>query len=419
MQATAVKIDVQTIKGGIAAKIDSAAFTSWIEPLSFEISDNVLNLVAQNQFSADYINSVYGALINEIAGAYGLSVSMSVCGISKKSVANDNKAVVYAPAPTLDNTVAFDSFVSCSDNEFVLSACKKIAAGSVTFSPLFIYGPSGCGKTLLADCIRSTAQRVVMMTGAQFVAEFTRSLQNRTIFAFKDFCRNCDTFIMDDVQALSGKRASTDEFLQLIVDLRCAGKNIVLTANCAPNNLSGFDRRTQSLLASGLVANVVAPDTNVKQTLLVRGGLSHSLATQIASRVANDGHMIAGVANKIKTYSELMGCDVDINIAERLLADTLEKFKTPISMVKSMCEKLGVSYDAICGNGRARSLVMARQIMMVVLKNATSLSLSEIGAYVGGRDHASVLYAIRQIEKQKVSDLVLSAQISQFISECK
>lgn len=419
MQATVKKIDVQTIKGEIAAKIDSAAFASWIEPLTFEVSDSILNLVAQNQFSADYITSVYGALINEIAGAYGLSVSMSVHGIVQKSVANDNKAVVYAPAPTLDNTVAFDSFVPCSDNEFVLSACKKIAAGSVTFSPLFIYGPAGCGKTLLADCIRSSASRVVMMTGAQFVAEFTRSLQNHTIFAFKDFCRNCDTFIMDDVQALSGKRASTDEFLQLIVDLRCAGKNIVLTANCAPNNLSGFDRRTQSLLASGLVANVVAPDANVKQTLLVRGGVSHSLTAQIASRVSNNGHMIAGVANKIKTYSELMGCDVDINIAERLLADTLEKFKTPISMVKSMCEKMGVSYDAICGNGRARSLVMARQIMMVVLKNATALSLSEIGAYVGGRDHASVLYAIRQIEKQKMSDLVLSAQISQFISECK
>lgn len=419
MQATVKKIDVQTIKGEIAAKIDSAAFASWIDPLTFEISDKVLNLIAQNQFSADYINSVYGALINEIAGAYGLSVSMSVHGIVKKSVANDNKAVVYAPAPTLDNTVAFDSFVPCSDNEFVLSACKKIAAGSVTFSPLFIYGPAGCGKTLLADCIRSSASRVVMMTGAQFVAEFTRSLQNHTIFAFKDFCRNCDTFIMDDVQALSGKRASTDEFLQLIVDLRCAGKNIVLTANCAPNNLSGFDRRTQSLLASGLVANVVAPNATVKQTLLVRGGVSHNLAAQIASRVANDGHMIAGVANKIKAYSELMGCDVDINIAERLLADTLEKFKTPISMVKSMCEKMGVSYDAICGNGRARSLVMARQIMMVVLKNATALSLSEIGAYVGGRDHASVLYAIRQIEKQKMSDLVLSAQINQFISECK
>ena len=88
-------------------------------------------------------------------------------------------------------------------------------------------------------------------------------------------------------------------------------------------------------------------------------------------------------------------------------------------MVKSMCEKVGVSYDAVCGSGRSRNLVLARQTMMAVLKGATSLSLSEIGNYVGGRDHATVLYAIRQIEKQKATDLVLNAQINQLINECK
>lgn len=423
MQATAMKqiVDIKTIKDQIAIKIDNAAFSSWIEPLDFSIENNVLNLVAQNQFSADYINDVYGAVLNSVAAEFGLELSLSVCGAKKVSVpvANDNVVAAYAPVAVDTHAVAFDAFVASDENAFVLSACKKVASGAVSFSPLFIYGPAGCGKTLLADCIRSAANRVVMMSGAQFVSEFTRSLQNHTIFAFKDFCRNCDTFILDDVQALAGKRASSEEFLQLVIDLRNAGKNIVLTSSCAPSNLSGFDRRAQSLLASGLVADVVAPNANVKRTMLVRSGVSINVADEIASRIANDGHAIAGVANKIKTYSELMGCDVDINVANRLLADTLQKFKTPIAMVKAMCEKLGVSYDAVCGQTRARSLVMARQIMMVVLKNATALSLAEIGQYVGGRDHASVLYAIRQIEKQQTSDLLLTAQINQLISECK
>ena len=184
----------------------------------------------------------------------------------------------------------------------------------------------------------------------------------------------------------------------------------------APNNLTGFDRSAQSLLASGLVADVCAPNAHVKSVMLMRAGICSDVANAIASRVANDGHLIAGIATKIKTYADLMGTSVDMDVAQRLLADTLQKTKTPSAMVREMCEKLAVSYDAVCGNGRTRSLVLARQIMMVVLKNVTGLSLSEIGNFVGGRDHATVLYAIRQIEKQQTSDLVLSSQIQQLIN---
>ena len=257
------------------------------------------------------------------------------------------------------------------------------------------------------------------MSGAQFVSEFTRSLKEHNVFAFKDFCRKCDTFILDDVQALSGKRASTDEFMQLIVDLRNAGKNVVLTANAAPNNLTGFDRHAQSLLASGLVADVASPNAYVKSVMLRRAGVATDVADALCARIANDGHMIAGVAKKIRAYVDLMGASVDMSVATRLLADTLQAVKTPVAMVRSMCEKLGVSYDAVCGSGRSRALVLARQTMMVVLKQATQLSLSEIGNFVGGRDHATVLYAIKQIEKQLASDLVLSAQIQQLVSECR
>lgn len=258
-----------------------------------------------------------------------------------------------------------------------------------------------------------------MMTGAQFVSEFTRALHDRTIFAFKDYCRNCDTFILDDVTALGGKRATCDEFIQLVSDLRNAGKNIVLTACTAPNNLTGFDRRAQSVMASGLVADVVAPNANVRRVMLMRAGVSANVATELASRTSADGHLISGIATKIKTYTDLMGASVDMTVASRLLADTLQRAKTPLAMVRNMCEKLGVSYDAVCGRGRARALVIARQTMMAVLKGATNLSLAEIGGYVGGRDHATVVYGLAQIEKQKQSDLVLAAQINQMVSEYK
>ena len=428
MQAMATNqmVNVDVIKGAVAEKIDAVGFTSWVAPIVFEIENGVLNCGVQNQFSYNYVNAAYGNVLRNVAENFGLALNLYV-GAAKRAnvnvvapVANDNNTQSFTPAATETKNVAFDSFVASDDNVFVLSACKKIAAGAAAFSPLYIHGAAGCGKTLLADCIKSAAMgRVIMMNGGQFVSDFTRSLHDRTVFAFKDYCRNCDTFILDDVQALSGKKATMDEFLQLVMDLKAAGKNVVLTANAAPNNLTGFDRRAQSLLASGLVADVVAPNAHVKSVLLRRAGVAADVADELAARIANDGHLVAGVATKIKTYSELMGANVDMDVATRLLADTLQRAKTPLAMVKNMCEKLGVSYDAVCGSGRSRNLVLARQTMMAVLKGATGLSLAEIGNYVGGRDHATVLYAIKQIEKQGASDLVLAAQIQQLIEECR
>ena len=426
MQATVMTkqvVSVDAIKNALATKMDAAGFSAWIAPLAFDISDNCLIISAPNQFTADFVNATYSNVLSSVAGEYGLTVNVKVASCTNviRKTANDNNTQTYsAPVADTQGTGDFDSFIASEENAFVLSACKKMAAGSATFSPLFVYGPAGCGKTMLANCISNAFNgRVVMMSGSQFVSEFARALHDRTIFAFKDYCRNCDTFILDDVQVLAGKRATCEEFVQLIIDLRDAGKNIVLTSNAAPSNLSGFDHRLQSLLASGLVADIVAPSRAVRRAMFVNAGVDEKIADMIAGRIMSDGHVISGVVNKIRAYCELMDGSINETIIEKLLSDTLKKSKSPIAMVRSMCEKLGVSYDAVCGNGRSRALVLARQMMMVVLKNVTGMSLCEIGSYVGGRDHATVMYAIERIEKLKDNDLVMSAQIAQLIEEYK
>lgn len=424
--ATKQNVNLESIKAAVCAKIDSAGFTSWIAPLHFELCGNCLNLVAHNQFSADYVKNVYGNILKDIAADF--SLGLNVCVRSSANVvntANDNVVCAYTPSEKIvaKNTKkhdSFNNFICADENSFAVMACKKIASGTASFSQLFIYGPSGCGKTLLLNCIRDESEcHVVMMTGGQFVADFTRSLRDKTIFAFKDFCRNCDIFILDDVCALAGKRATTDEFVQLMTDLHNMGKKIVLTANMAPNALNGFDRRIQSLFASGLALDIAAPNAYVRRSMLVRGGVDMNVADELSKRIAGDGHLVNGVINKIKTYTELMGERVDMDVAARLLGDTLAKNKTPLMMVKSMCEKMCVSYEEVCGNSRARRLVRARQIMMTALKSATNLSLTEIGNVCGGRDHATVVYALSQIESQKTSDLILNAELDDMIKICK
>lgn len=422
--ATKQNVNVESIKAAISANIGSAGFTSWIAPLHFELFGNCLNLVAHNQFAADYVKNVYGEVISKIVSEFDLD--LNICVRSSANVvntANDNVVCAYTPSESVaakTNKNAFNRFICSDENNFALMACKKIASGNASFSQLFIYGPSGCGKSLLLNCICAESDnRVLMMSGGQFVADFTRSLRDKTIFAFKDYCRNCDTFILDDVCALAGKRATMDEFMQLISDLRNMGKNVVLTANMAPNALTGFDRRVQSLFASGLVVDVAAPNAYVRRSMLLNSGVDMVVADELSKRITADGHLVNGVINKIKTYSELMGERVDMDVAARLLGDTLAKNKTPIAMVKSMCEKMCISYDEICGNSRARRLVRARQVMMAALKSATNLSLTEIGNVCGGRDHATVVYALNQIESQKTSDLILNAELDDMIKLCK
>lgn len=426
MQATTKQnVNPESIKKVISTKIDSAGFTTWIMPLGFEINNGVLNVVAHNKFAADYVKKEYGNIIKDIAADFCLDLNIYVATTSGSNrFANDNVVCSFVPEKTIavksTKRNAFDDFICMDENMFAVAACKKMAMGGASFKQLFIYGPSGCGKSLLANSIcKDSENRVVMMSGGQFVADFARSLREKTIFSFKDFCRNCDMFILDDVCALAGKRATMDEFLQLLTDLHNMGKSVVLTANVAPNALTGFDRRMQSLFASGLVVDITAPNAYVRRAMLNRAGVDSFVSDELSKRISADGHLVDGVINKIKTYTELMGERVDMDVAARLLTDVLHKNKTPLMMVKSMCEKMCVSYDEICGASRARRLVRARQIMMAVLKSATNLSLTEIGNVCGGRDHATVVYALSQIESQKMSDLILNSEIDDLIKVCR
>ena len=419
-------LNADSIKAIIKPRMDPAQFDAWIAPLAVSVDGKVLNLVAANQFSCDFIRATHLHVLSGVASELGLDAQLHIGrpaqtinpkpindnAPKKEFVADKSRDVEYVA-----RNADFDSFICSDENVFALNACKKVAAGTVSFSPLFIYGPEGCGKTLLAECLNESARgRTLMMTGPQFVSEFARAITERSIFAFKDFMRKCDTFILDDVNALCGKRATSEEFITLIIDLAKSGRNVVLFANAAPAALSGFDRRAQSVLASGLVADLTPPNKSVRKNMLSRAGVGADVADGLATRIDGNGHLVAGIAKKITAWREMMGAEITIDAAEKLLTDSLSKQKTPLSFAREMAAKLGVSYDDVTSTSRVRGIVRARQIMMTALKQTTNLSLSEIGRLLGDRNHATVLYGLAQIEKQKQTDLMLNAEIQQLIN---
>jgi len=415
MMSLALRNDsVQNLVNIIKSKMDESAFNAWIEPLKISQNENKVILTAASRFNADFIRATYWHVLSEAAKESNIGIELDAARQNLRVI--ENPANIDRPsAETSEITpAAFDDFIPSEANQFALSAVKKCASGVASFSPLVIYGPTGSGKSMLLELLaKNTKMRTVVTSGAEFVTDFFRALNTKSTLAFKGTMRDCDLFIIDNVQGLAGKKESSKEFMALIEDLIRQKKNVVISSNISPSRIAGFDPHLVSLLASGLSVDLTAPDSSVREKILVKSGLHEKLAKSIAARTPANGHILSGVLKKIDAWRELDCGALDEQVLEKLLGDVLVKQTTPLCRVKKMCAKLGVAFDDVMAATRTRAIVFARQKIMFVLKSSTGLTLAEIGRVVGGRDHASVLYALSQIEKVKQTDLLLDAELKE------
>ncbi|MDR0449067.1 MAG: AAA family ATPase [Rickettsiales bacterium] len=407
--------------GSVADAVRPAEFNTWFSKVSGSADGGKIILRAPSDFVAGCIKNRYKSALELLAAEMKLGLEIGSRMNSAAAEAaniNDNKpAVASAPAPRPEtDSYSFENFITSAENEFVVAACKKLSAANVGFSPLFLYGASGCGKTHLARAVRNEIvlggdRSVVMLSGDRFVSDFVRSLKNQTNFAFKDKIASADVLIIDGVESLIGKSATLAEFESLLVSVIENGGNVVLTASQAPGALSGISRRLQSLLSSGVVADVASPNAAAKMRILKTAGATDEVARFVAENSACDGHVVAGLAKKISVWCETFGMKMTLDESRRVLGDSLNGKKSPEDFVKKMCAALAVSFDEIMSARRQAKIVRARQMMMHVLKSETNMSLSEIGRALGGKDHATIIYGINNIEKQKLSDLTLTAEL--------
>lgn len=320
----------------------------------------------------------------------------------------------------LDMRLTFDNFVVGKPNEFAYAAARRIASGErAAFNPLFLYGGVGLGKTHLMHAIcwearRQTPRRsIIYLTAEKFMYRFIRALREQATVDFKEQFRSVDMLMIDDVQFISGKESTQEEFFHTFNALVDQGRQIVLSADKSPSDLEGIQERLKSRLNCGLVADIHAT------TFELRLGILHSKAEQLsveiprkvmeflAHRITSNVRELEGALNRIVAHAQLVGRDITLETSQEVLQDLLraaDRRVTIEDIQKQVATHFNIRVSDMHSARRARSVARPRQVAMFLAKQLTTRSLPEIGRKFGNRDHTTVMHAVRKVEELTASD---------------
>ena len=347
-----------------------------------------------------------------------------------RSVAKAASLVAAAPAPALrvpgdrpplDPRLTFDRFVVDSSNRVAFNAALSLAEpGPPRFSPLFLHGGTGQGKTHLMHAIahaflESHPDAVVLcMSAERFMFDFVAAMRARDTFSFKSRLRSADLLLIDDLQFIAGKDSTQEEFFHTVNELVGAGKRLVISADRSPQALDGVEPRIIGRLGAGLVADIKAPDLTLRRTILNRKvadlpeiEVPTDVLDLLASRIRGNIRELEGALNRVVAYAQLTGDKIDMEFAIATLGEVLRGAQRRITIdeiQKLVSRHFELKPLDLVSARRARAIARPRQIAMYLAKRLTTRSLPEIGRKFGGRDHSTVIYAVRKIEELRDTD---------------
>ncbi|MGH6945474.1 MAG: chromosomal replication initiator protein DnaA, partial [Geminicoccaceae bacterium] len=329
----------------------------------------------------------------------------------------------------LDARYTFENFVVGKPNELAFAAARQVAElDAPSFNPLFLYGGVGLGKTHLMHAIawhiraRDPERRVVYLSAEKFMYQFIKALRFKDTMSFKELFRSADVLMVDDVQFISGKENTQEEFFHTFNALIDRGRQIVITADRSPSELSGLEERFRSRLGWGLVVDV-HPTTyelrlgilNAKHRMLAsKVEVPERVLEFLARRITSNVRELEGGFNRIVAHATLVGRSITLDMAEEVLQDVLrahERRVTIEEIQKRVAEHFAIKVADMHSARRARAVARPRQVAMYLAKQLTPRSLPEIGRKFGGRDHTTVMYAIRKIEDLRATEPLMSDDI--------
>lgn len=357
----------------------------------------------------------------------------------KKSKGSSSKPQGQTPAPSgeaprhsmLNPAYTFENFVAGSSNQFAYAAAKSVSEkpGQI-YNPLFIYGGVGLGKTHLMQAIGNVmliqGKTVIYTSVEQFVNDFTRHLRNQTMDRFKEKYRQCDLLLIDDVQFLSNKIQTQEEFFYTFETLRNDGKQIVLTADKPPKRIAGLEARLQSRFEWGLVADIQPPELETKIAIIKkkceinRVTLGDEVINYIATVIDNNTREIEGILSKLHAYSQLMHQEITLDFAKNALREQLQEKSNNITIdgiMKTISGELNVKPSEIRSKSRVRNIVNARRIAIYLARELTPMSMPQIAQYFGMKDHSTVSHTMKKIHSLLEEDENFKVKIDELLNK--
>jgi len=444
------------IRGRLRDEVGEAAFRSWLKPLTLMgARDNVVRMAVPTRLMRDWVKSNYAEQIfalwheeNEAVREIEVVVQppnrqgqKPRARVSEAAPAEDARprperhpaaAQRNAPSPSSDVSVqrevvapldprfTFDNFVVGKPNELAYAAARRVAeADSVPFNPLFLYSGVGLGKTHLMHAIgwhirkRTPSRRIIYISAEKFMYQFVQAVRTKDTMAFKEEFRSVDVLMIDDLQFIGSREATQEEFFHTFNALVDQNRQVVISADKSPSDLEGVEERMRSRLGWGLVADIHSTTYELRLGVLqtkceqMKARVPTKVLEFLAHKITSNIRELEGALNRIVAHENLVGRAVTLESTQEVLHDLLRAHDRRVTIEeiqKKVSEHYNVRVADMHSARRARAVARPRQVAMYLSKQLTSRSLPEIGRKFGGRDHTTVMHAVRKVEELKATD---------------
>jgi chromosomal replication initiator protein len=415
----------------IEAKVNRHSFYTWFKPTTFvDEREGGVRVRVPNTLFRDWLTKHYSAVIDEAfaeldrPGTAIVFVTDDAMPALPPAAHIDEEPVeaLAVEEGALSSRYSFDTFIVGPSNQFAHAACRAVAeAPSRSYNPLFIYGGVGLGKTHLMHAIghyvvsHLRTLKLTYISSERFMNEMINAVRYDRVLDFRERYRSVDVLLVDDIQFLAGKEGTQTEFFHTFNALYDSQKQIVISSDCPPHEITHLEERLRSRFEWGLIADIQAPDLETKTAILKKKAetegvpLPDNVAIYIAGKIKSNIRELEGSLIRLIAYASLTGREISLPLAQDVLRNVLQNDERAITIEivqKAVADHYSLKLTDLKSKNNSKSVAMPRQIAMYLCKALTNASLPEIGKSFGGKHHSTVIHSIRKIEdlRQKNGD---------------